>query len=210
MVFVDTETTGLIPGVDGVCQVGIARFEGGRCVASNAWLVNPGTPIPAEATLVHGITDDMVAGAPTLVDALATPEARALMQGAQPGGYNTGFDRSMLPHGFGGTEGSWPWVDCLTLVRVVDRFARGKGRHRLEVSCERHGISLPKAHDAGADARAAGELFFKLALIQPGDAEDVHTLGELLTWLEGHRIDEWARFTDWLSQQPPLPDQQTA
>ena len=154
--FVDTETTGLIPGVDGVVQVGIARFApGGSISAAGSWLVNPGRPIPPEATAVHGINDDMLAGAPALADVLASPEARGLIDGAQPGGYNTGFDRSMLPHGFGGTEGSWPWVDGLTVVRTVDRFARGKGRHRLEVSCERHGIVLPKAHDAGADAKAA-------------------------------------------------------
>lgn len=132
------------------------------------------------------------------------------IEGAQPGGYNTGFDRAFLPHGFGGTEGSWPWVDCLTLVRVIDRFAKGKGRHKLEVSCERHGVALPKAHDAGADARAAGELFFRLADKSADAHLTVETLGELLAWLEHRRIDEWSRFTDWLSQQPPLPVQQSA
>ena len=202
--FVDTETTGLIPGVDGVCQVGIARFESGRYVAARSWLVDPGRPIPAEATSVHGIGDEAVRGAPKLGDVLASHDAVALMQGAQPGGYNTSFDRSMLPHGFGGTEGSWPWVDCLTLVRVVDRFARGKGRHRLEVSCERHGITLAKAHDAGADAKAAGELFFKIMADQQANGTEFETLGDLLAWLETRRIDEWHRFTDWLSQQPPL------
>lgn len=203
--FVDTETTGLIPGVDGVCQVGIARFEDGRYVAGRSWLVDPGRPIPPEATIVHGITDEVVHGAPTLGHVLASSEAVELMEGAQPGGYNTGFDRSMLPHGFGGTEGSWPWADCLTLVRTVDRFARGKGRHRLEVSCERHGIALPKAHDAGADAKAAGELFFRLMGELQENGTEVETLGDLLAWLEERRIDEWHRFTDWLSQQPPMP-----
>lgn len=210
MVFVDTETTGTVPGVDAVVQVGFARFEDGRFVGERSWLVDPGRRIPPEATIVHGITDELVHGAPTLGQVLASPEAVEFVEGAQPGGYNTAFDRAFLPHGFGGTEGSWPWVDCLTLVRVIDRFARGKGRHKLEVACERHGVALPKAHDAGADAKAAGELFFALASKSADVGLTVETLGELLAWLEHRRIDEWNRFTDWLSQQPPLPVQQTA
>ena len=157
-VWIDTETTGLNPAVDRVVQLGVARLEpGGEQCASLSVLVNPQRSIPAEATAVHGITEEMVADAASIKDALQVVET--LIDGAVPGAYNAHFDRSFLP-----TLASpdWPWVDGLTVVRHVDRYTRGKGRHKLETACQRHGINLPAAHDAAADAEAAGRLFFQL------------------------------------------------
>jgi DNA polymerase-3 subunit epsilon len=88
LVVIDTETTGVVPGVDDVVQLGIARFPSDRELLPSvgSWLVNPGRPIPPEATAIHGITDDMVRDAPTLVEVLA--HARELLKDAQPCAYN--------------------------------------------------------------------------------------------------------------------------
>lgn len=203
-VWLDTETTGVVPGADGVVQFGIARFSaGGRFVDSESWLVNPGRPIPASATEIHGITDEMVRDAPPLAEVLALPRVRELLDGAQPGAYNATFDAPMLPGLF---DRDWPWLDSLTLVRLVDRYAKGKGRHKLATVCARHGIALGEhAHDAGADARAAGELFYKLA---PGVRDMPGQLGNALRWFEIQRTEEWHRFNDWRARQPP--QQETA
>ncbi|MCC6840727.1 MAG: 3'-5' exonuclease [Flavobacteriales bacterium] len=62
----DLETTGTRIGHDRIVQVAVVRLmpDGSR----NSWqtLVNPGIPIPAEASAVHGITDADVADAPAL------------------------------------------------------------------------------------------------------------------------------------------------
>lgn len=62
----DLETTGLRIGKDRIVQIGIVRMmpDGTR----EKWesLVDPQTPIPPDATRVHGIRDEDVAGAPHL------------------------------------------------------------------------------------------------------------------------------------------------
>ena len=201
-IWIDTETTGTNPAHDRAVQVGFARFEGGTCVATLDHLVNPGNKaIPPEATAIHGITDAMVQMAPRVHEVFAQKDVRELLEGAQPAAYNAPFDRHFVPPF--GDDWTWPWLDCLSAIRVLDRFVRGKGRHKLETSCARHGVELPKAHDAGADAKAAGELFYK---VMP-KLEVVHsetTLGWLLGWQRHQEAEEWFRFHEWLSRQPPM------
>lgn len=198
-VWIDTETTGKRPGVDRAVQVGFARFERGICVARAAWFVNPGIPIPPEATAIHGITDAMVADMPTIEQGFAGQQVMALLDGAQPAAYNAPFDRHFVPP-FG--DWTWQWLDALSLIRRVDRYVKGPGRHKLEVAAERHGIPLPKAHNAEADAIAAGTLFYKIA---PSVFEEPerHTLGQALCKQAIWEADERYRFLEWLSRQPP-------
>ena len=195
---IDTETTGVQPGRDRTVQVGMVRFEGGQVVGSFTSLVNPGILIPASATAIHGITDEMVGGAPTLAEVFAHPTAVKLLEGVQFGAYNCQFDRHFIPPI--GDDWSYPWVDSLSFVRKVDKYARGKGRHRLGVACERHGIVLTEAHSASADARAAGELFYKLGR---QTLPKHYTMGQLLIWQRREEAEEWGRFMTWLSNQPP-------
>lgn len=189
--WIDTETTGKYPGVDRTVQVGIARFEAGKPVAHDQWLVDPGIPIPAEATAIHGITDEMVKGAPTLAELFAGTSIQHLLEGAQPGAFNSPFDRNFVPP-IG--DHSWPWLDCLSFVRKTDRYAPGKARHRLEATCKRHGIELQQAHSAGADARAAGELFYKLAR---ENFPKIYTMGQALGWQRRIEAVEWFRFFEF-------------
>jgi DNA polymerase III epsilon subunit family exonuclease len=67
---VDVETTGFSPVNDRIVEVACVCVDGDRIVDRWATLVDPQTPIPARATEIHGITDAMVAGAPTIDRAL--------------------------------------------------------------------------------------------------------------------------------------------
>lgn len=62
-VVLDTETTGL--GMGEICQIAIVDHQANVLLDT---LVKTHNRIPAEATAIHGITDDMVAEAPTWVD----------------------------------------------------------------------------------------------------------------------------------------------
>lgn len=72
---IDCESTGLSHETDAVCEVGLCEvamdaeevWRPGKAVSS---FVNPGRSIPPEASGIHDITDEMVAGAPSLIDAL--------------------------------------------------------------------------------------------------------------------------------------------
>ncbi len=202
IVWLDFETAGLQPGVDRAVEVGLARFEDGRCVDEFGARINPGIPIPEAATAIHGITDADVADALTIEQFFALPEARGILEGAQPAAYNAPFDKWFCPPS-ALADWTWPWLDTLSIVRHVDRFAKGKGRHKLEASCKRHGVELTAAHSAQADARAAGELFFVLAQRVLAD----QTMGELLCSMVKRGAEQWADFNAWLGAQPPLESQ---
>ncbi len=66
----DTETTGLYPGFDQLVEIVACRFKNGELVDKFETLVDPQREIPQEAIAVHGITSDMVEGAPTCEEAL--------------------------------------------------------------------------------------------------------------------------------------------
>lgn len=195
----DVETTGKIPGRDRTVQVGICRFEAGQLVGSVWSYIDPGMPIPAEVTAFHGIGDDQVRGAPTLDEYFAREDVARLIRDAQPCAYNYGFDQRFLPP-IDGVDWDWPWIDPLTLIRKVDRYVGGKGNQKLEAACARHGVELTKAHDASADAKAAGDLLFKLGREQ---LPRPYTLGQLLSWQVKAEALEWARFWNWRAGLPP-------
>ncbi|MER6534668.1 3'-5' exonuclease [Streptomyces sp900105755] len=89
-VILDTETTGLHDSAR-IVEIAVLGVDGSTLLNS---LVNPGAPIPAEATAIHGITDSMVAAAPTFSD-LLVPLTRAL-QGRRIVIYNRDFDKRRL------------------------------------------------------------------------------------------------------------------
>lgn len=196
--FLDFETTGVRPGIDRAVEVGIARFEGGRMVSQCGSLLDPAMSIPPEATRVHGITDEQVRGMPSVGDFFASSAAREALAGAQPGAYNANFDRWFVPPS-ALADWTWPWLDALPVVRVVDRYARGAGRHKLSTACMRHGVRLANAHRAEDDARAAGELLFKLV---PAVFQKAPCMGELLGWMRQREAEQWVDFNSWLARQP--------
>lgn len=67
----DLETTGTKPSEDMIVEVGAVMFEGNRALKGYGKLVDPGIPIPQEASAVNGITDDMLVAKPKIADVLA-------------------------------------------------------------------------------------------------------------------------------------------
>jgi DNA polymerase III epsilon subunit family exonuclease len=63
---VDVETTGFSPVNDRIVEVACVVVDGEKIVDRWSSLVNPGIAIPAYATAIHAITDDMVEGAPAI------------------------------------------------------------------------------------------------------------------------------------------------
>lgn len=193
----DVETTGLDPVDGGVCQIGLARFEAGKCVGTMSSIIDPACEIPESATQVHGITDEMVRGAPLLSDWFQVPDVQRFVSDCQPLAHNASFDRAWMPPGV--FDPYWPWFDMLVVSRAT--MQDGRGRHKLESICKKLKIEL-KAHDAESDARACGEAFFKVTPMAAVRRKIV-TLGQMLCWMQHEAAEDWYRFHDWLSRQPP-------
>jgi DNA polymerase-3 subunit epsilon len=76
--------------------------------------------------------------------------------------YNASYDFSLLHHdairnGFEPLDNPRPIVDPMVVDRKVDQFRKGK--RTLQAACDQYGVELGAAHDAGADAVAAGRVF---------------------------------------------------
>ena len=63
--FFDLETTGTNVVSDRIVEIAILKIYPNGNKESKTWLVNPEMEIPAEASAIHGITDEKVAGEPT-------------------------------------------------------------------------------------------------------------------------------------------------
>lgn len=203
IVVVDTETTGVGEGHK-VLEIAAVRFEGGRITAEFSSLLDPGRDIPEDATKVHGITEDMVQGMPTLSDVAA--EIEKVARGAAPCAYNAPFDRGLLHASITGTDcpafdPALSWIDVYVIVASprVDKYVKGKGRLKLSNVCARHGVELVGAHRALGDARATGLLLHRLhdkGLIKPV------SLGRLLEHTDQMRAEHNRDFQAWLARQP--------
>lgn len=204
--FQDVETTGVRIGYDKAVSYAVVRFENQLPVARFSSLLDPGMPIPPESTAVHGITDEQIKGAPTIIQLFQDKRLIEILDGAQPGAFNYKFDHNFVPPFMDPWD--WPWFDPFPFVQKFDRYERGKGRHKLTAVCERQGIVLENAHTAEADSEAAGLLFYKLgAKVFPkvGDKKfpKGYTLGQVLAWQQRVALVEWERFMSWKSKLPP-------
>jgi DNA polymerase-3 subunit epsilon/CBS domain-containing protein len=175
-VALDTETTGLDARTARLVQVAALPLAGGRMRPDDRLerLVNPGIPIPAAAVAVHGITDAMVATAPSFNDIAAPLEAyigRAIVIG-----YAVAYDLTVLEREYrlaGRPVPPFRALDVRTLARLASPSLADYG---LEALCQWLGIELRSRHSAVGDARAAGEIF--LALIPLLRAKEIRTLAE--------------------------------
>ena len=60
--FFDLETTGVNVSLDRIVEISILKIFPNGNKESKTWLVNPGVPIPSEASNIHGITNCDLAG----------------------------------------------------------------------------------------------------------------------------------------------------
>lgn len=148
----DTETTGVDPVQDRVIELGITilRPDGTRTKWGQRF--NPGISVPAEATAVHGITDEMLADCPKFAD-MAQKIHRGL-QGKDIAGFNLrGLDLPILDEEFRRCGLKLDLSDAL----VIDAFGifSNKEPRNLTAAVQKYcGRSHEDAHGAAADAEA--------------------------------------------------------
>lgn len=165
----DTETTGPDPTQDRIVTAGLIARGGGLPDRTMSWLINPGIPIPAEATEVHGIDDAKAAtGAEpaAALDDIADHLAKAITYGMPVIAYNLSFDWTILTRDLERhrlptmaeriPEGTVPaLVDPIVIDKQFDRYVKGSGARKLKPTAERYGVELTDWHTAEADALAA-------------------------------------------------------
>ena len=93
-VVVDLETTGGKPVDAGITEIGAVKVRGGEVIGEYQTFANPGVPIPPFIAALTGITDRMLAGAPSVTAAVAGFWEFA--RGAVLVAHNAPYDMSFL------------------------------------------------------------------------------------------------------------------
>lgn len=132
-----------------------------------SWLINPGVPIPPEATAVHGITDEMVKSGRDPKRALAVIKDHLEVAAADEVpivGHGLVYDLTVIDRELHRHLGvSLPdGLICLDTLVLFRRFDFTTGGRTLSQLAARNGITFP-AHDAEADALASLRLLHILA-----------------------------------------------
>lgn len=157
LIFFDLETTGTDIVADRIVQISVLKIHPDSSEESRTRLINPGMPIPSEASAVHGITDDMVRDQPHL-----KAIARGLFDffsGCDIAGYNSNyFDVPFLVEEFARCGIEFP-QEGTKLIDVCTIFKRKEERTLTAAYKFYCGKILENAHNAEADVRATFEVF---------------------------------------------------
>ena len=116
-VVVDLETTGGSPLSCEITEIGAVKVRGGELLGEFQTLVNPGTPIPAFISVLTGISDGMVAGAPRLGAVL--PAFLEFSRDTVLVAHNAPFDIAFLKAGCAAGGLEWPGHRVLDTARLA-------------------------------------------------------------------------------------------
>ena len=162
----DLETTGIEVETSRIvsAHVGVINSHG-ESVEFTDWLADPAVEIPAQASAIHGISTERAReeGRPA-VDVIReiVASVRAILDRKIPLViFNAPYDltvlnREAVRHGIPQLIAPSPVIDPLVIDKAVDRYRKGK--RTLEAAAANYGVELTAAHDAAADAVAAGRV----------------------------------------------------
>lgn len=177
---IDIETTGAVAGRDGITEIALVAVNSGKITRTWNTFINPAQPIPQFITHLTGITDEMVAGAPSIGEVL--PAIVEFVGDSVLVGHNVRFDAhfvnwELCRHGHAPLSNIK--LDTLALARrtiaEVPNYKLGTLTRELGIDVERH-------HRALADASATAELL--LHCIKKFEDNAIFTLGTLLDHLQ--------------------------
>jgi DNA polymerase-3 subunit epsilon len=161
----DCESTGIDPLIARILQAAIVLDDPGPPAKQDArtFLINPGVPIPTEATAIHGITVEKLKDACMSEEAIpyiaGQLHATAVMTGYPLVVFNVAYDWPLLLAEIRRLDWTPPaefnplFLDPLIIDRALDRYRRGS--RKLEIVAAFYHVPLDSAHDAVADAKAA-------------------------------------------------------
>ncbi|MBI9048316.1 MAG: 3'-5' exonuclease [Anaerolineaceae bacterium] len=174
-VYLDTETTGLDSSSE-IVEITILDHSGETLLDS---LVKPLKPIPADATKIHGISNDMVNTAPTWP--VLWPTIRSVLVGKLIGAYNAEFDMRMIQRTH--MHYQLPWKENFQDFCIMKLFAqfigqwdaRRKGYRyfRLEQAGKTCKINIPNSHRAIDDTRLARAVHLCMANYKIPPTKDI-------------------------------------
>ena len=159
---IDLETTGLSPYYDEIIELAAIRVRGGKPCETFQQLVNPQRHISDFISELTHITDEMVADAPPIWEAL--PGYLDFIGEDVIVGHNVGFDvRFVFNNAREHLNRPFP-NDSINTVRIARKALSGFGptNYRLDTLCDIYGIDGSNHHRALADCEQTYRLYEKM------------------------------------------------
>lgn len=179
----DTETTGLDPGVEYLTEIGAVIVRNGEVVEEFDTFVKPGKPITSKITELTGITNEMVADAPSEAEALKAfldfVDGRILV-GHNAHSFDIRFLRAAAKRS--GIEFEPTYIDTLTMAQAMY-----PGLHNYKQGTINKHLELPayEAHRACEDSAALGRIF--CVMLKDLEEKQVIAVSGINTGLGGNR-----------------------
>lgn len=158
-IYYDTETTGVRFKTDSIIEIAAYDPAGDKSFCS---FINPKVPIPAEATAIHNITDEMVANAPEFPEVISDFFAFCGEDAVLIAHNNDAFDKPFLEEEcrkFSVTMPSLPSVDTLKWAR---KYRPDLPRHSLQYLREVYSLEANNAHRALDDVIILEKVFSRM------------------------------------------------
>ena len=177
----DVETTGLSAASERLTEIGAVLIENGEVLDRFSSFVNPEKPIPEKITQLTGITDEMVADAPSEEEAV-----RNFLEfvGDRPlVAHNAPFDMSFLRAAAGRHGLTVPGTSIDTLIIARTLYPELK-RFKLDILAEHLKVGDFNHHRACDDAEVLSKIFVKM-LDQLKEEKQVETVGGINTAMGG-------------------------
>lgn len=185
IVFFDLETTGTDIQNDKIVQISLIKVNQDKTEEVKTLLINPGIPIPAEATEVHEITDEDVRDKPNFQH--YAEEIHNFLLDCDISGYNIHrFDLPLIRFEFQRVGISYD----IGNVKVIDPmviYIKKNPRDLTSAYKQYCHKTLEGAHDAEVDTRATKEILFS----QFEQYDDI-----------GDTLDEIAQYSTYSSDRP--------
>jgi DNA polymerase-3 subunit epsilon len=166
--FFDIESTGTVVSRDRIVEISALKVMPNGRQSVKTQLVNPGIPIPEEARLIHGISDEDVKDAPSFRD--IARDLYKFLEGCDLSGFNIiKFDVPLLVEEFLRADINFD-VSKRKLVDSQKIFHLMEKRNLAAAYKFYCNKSLIDAHSAEADSVAAFEILEKQVALYQGQA----------------------------------------
>lgn len=158
-----------------IIELGAYHVRAGKIIDEFQSLIDPGVPLPRFITMLTGISDEMIKGAPTfprIVNAWLDFAGDAVLVA-----HNSNFDLALLNREIARVYPGTRMRNAeLCTVKLARRILRSLDSHNLDALAEHFGLEIVARHRAAGDARITAELFIRL--LDQLECAGVRTLNE--------------------------------
>lgn len=178
LVFIDLETTGVNVANDRIIEIAIVKVMTDGETKKLRKFVNPLMHIPAQATAIHGITDDMVKNQPSFKE--ISNELKQFILGCDLAGYNSNrFDIPLLAEEFlrAGLDFDVEDIELVDVQRIFHIMEPRNLSAAYKFYCDK---TLENAHSAEADVFATYEILKAQVERYPTLGNDIEAIQKVI------------------------------